>query len=558
MFRAAAVFSNHMVLQRDKRISIFGEGISGSRISAVLYKEEKIKYDSENEETFDKNNKRVSGMTVCRDGKWMLYLPALSADTGYVMEITDGNTTILFEDIAIGEVWLAGGQSNMELELQNADGGKELLALGKKQPEAQEYAENAANAPEAAVRSEVSAEKQDNKRLLEKIRYYYTPKQAYKGADFEETERASGWELFNDTDGARWSAVGVYYAMELVKSLNVTVGILGCNWGGTSASCWMSREAVLEQKATESYIKEYESSDCVKKSEEEQIKEYEEYQRYQEEWDQKAAEVYAKEPMISFVDIQKLLGPCRYPGPMNCANFTRPAGLYETMLKRVAPYTVRGFIYYQGESDDHKPDSYYALFTRMIRQWREDFGDDSLPFLTVQLPMHRYQHDPDTGNWCILREAQMKAYQTVKNTGIAVIIDCGQFHEIHPKNKKPVGERLALQALSFVYGLIEEDKAFGPVYQDFLYRDGGMEITFTHAKEGITFTGNVPNGFELAGEDGIFEKAEASFAGNKVFLTSENIKEPVMARYLWTNYSEVNVFGKNSLPMAPFRTHYFA
>ena len=542
MFRAAAVFSNHMVLQRDKKIRVFGEGISGSSISAVLYKADK----------------RILAKTTCREGRWMLYLPALSADTGYTMEITDGNTTILFEDIAIGEVWLAGGQSNMELELQNADGGKELLALGKQQTKVQASGESAANEPEAVCRPEVSAEKQDDAKLLEKIRYYYTPKQAYKGADFEETERASCWELFHEADAAKWSAVGVYYAMELVKNLDVTVGILGCNWGGTSASCWMSREAILEQEATASYIKEYEASDCVQKPEAEQIKEYEDYQRYQAEWDQKAAAVYAGEPMISFEDIQKILGPCLYPGPVNCANFTRPAGLYETMLKRVAPYTIRGFIYYQGESDEHKPDSYYALFTRMIMQWREDFGDNSLPFLMVQLPMHRYQHDPDTKSWCTLREAQMKVFQTIRNTGIAVIIDCGQFHEIHPKNKKPVGVRLALQALFSVYGLLEEDKVFGPIYQDFLCRDGGMELTFAHAKEGITFTGSMPEGFELAGEDGSFETAKAYVEGNKVFLEAENIKEPVMARYLWTNYSEVNVFGKNGLPMAPFRTHYFA
>ena len=529
MFRAAAVFSNHMVLQRDKRISVFGEGMSGSRISAVLYK----------------GDKNVSSMTVCRDGKWRVYFPPMAADTGFFMEITDGHTTLKFEDIAIGEVWLAGGQSNMELELQNAEGGKELLALGRQQADTRKREGKVASESETAG-------------ILEKVRYYYTPKQAYKGADFEEVERASHWELFNEADAAKWSAVGVYFAMELVKNLDVTVGILGCNWGGTSASCWMSREAVLEQEATGSYMEEYESSDCVKKTEEEQMKEYEEYQRYQEDWDKKSAEIYAKEPMMSFVDIQKIIGPCLYPGPVNCANFTRPAGLYETMLKRVAPYTVKGFIYYQGESDEHKPDSYYALFTRMIRQWREDFGDDSLPFLMVQLPMHRYQHDPDTKSWCILREAQMKAYQTVKNTGIAVIIDCGQFHEIHPKKKKPVGERLALQALSSVYGRIEEDKAFGPIYQDFLYKDAGMEIAFVHAQEGLTFTGDAPEGFELAGEDGVFEKAEASFEGNKVFLKSENIKEPVMARYLWTNYAEVNVFGKNGLPMAPFRTHYFA
>ena len=165
MFRAAAVFSDNMVLQRDTRICVFGEGKSGSRISVTLYKDDAS----------------TSGTTICRDDKWMLYLPPLSADTGYVMEITDGDDVIRFENIAIGEVWLAGGQSNMELELQNADGGQELLALGRLQTENVQKAE-----VETGTDWEMAA-------LLNKIRFYYTPKQAYKGSDFEETERASHW-----------------------------------------------------------------------------------------------------------------------------------------------------------------------------------------------------------------------------------------------------------------------------------------------------------------------------------------------------------------------------
>lgn len=111
------------------------------------------------------------------------------------------------------------------------------------------------------------------------------------------------------------------------------------------------------------------------------------------------------------------------------------------MVSRVCPYTIKGFLYYQGESDDHKPDSYYTLLTSLIRLWREKWGDDELPFIIVQLPMFKYAADPDYKHWCKIREAQMRAYKTVKNTGIAVISDCGEFNEIHPKNKVPVGEK---------------------------------------------------------------------------------------------------------------------
>lgn len=514
MLQAAAVFSDNMVLQRNKKIRVFGTADSGSRITVSLL--------NQIEET------------VCREGKWMVYLPEFEAMQGIQMVISDGKDTISFANIAIGEVWLAGGQSNMELELQNAEGGQALLKNGSEED-----------------------------KILKRVRFYYTPKVACQCETLYEEEKKSHWELFNEKDAAKWSAVGFFFARELAEKLqneekDITVGVIGCNWGGTSASAWMSREALMEQEATRSYVEEYESSEWVKKSKEEQIKDYEDYLAYHADWEKRAAAIYEKDPMMPFDKVQEMIGVCQYPGPMNCVNFTRPYGLYESMLKRIMPYTLRGFLYYQGESDDHKPSSYFQLFTRLIRQWRDDFQDDTLTFLMVQLPMHRYQHDPDKKNWCIIREAQMKAYDTVKNTGIAVIIDCGQFHEIHPKNKKPVGQRLAMQALCQTYHLMKEKEVFGPVYQDFLYKNGGMEISFKYAEDGFYVKGEL-SGFEIAGEDQVFYPAKAVILLNKntIFLSAGEVKQPVMARYLWTNYGEVTLFGVNGLPAAPFRTHLF-
>ena len=519
MLKAAAVFSDHMVLQREKKITVFGTGESGSRIRVSLADR--------------------MAETVCREGKWTAYLPELEAMENAVMEITDGKETLRFLDVAVGEVWLAGGQSNMELELQNADGGQEILR-------------SAAAGGAAGGAAAGAAER------VRKIRFYSTPKFAYECEALREAEQNACWELFGEKEAAKWSAVGFFFAAYLAEKLGVTVGIIGCNWGGTSASAWMSREALMEQDATKSYVEEYENSPWIRKSREEQIKDYNEYLAYHADWEKRAGEIYARNPREPFDKVQEAVGPCRYPGPLNCANFTRPCGLYETMLRRLTPYTLRGFLYYQGESDDHKPESYYQLFTRLIRQWREDFEDETLPFLLVQLPMHQYEGTEDTKNWCLIREAQFKAFRNIRNTGLAVIIDCGQFHEIHPRGKKPVGERLALQALYQVYHRIEAAEAFGPVYRDFLYRGGGMEISFFCAEQGFLVKGE-PSGFEIAGEDGVFYPAEAVFSekGGTVFIKSEKVKDPVMARYLWTNFGEVRVFGKNGLPMAPFRTHIF-
>jgi sialate O-acetylesterase len=148
----------------------------------------------------------------------------------------------------------------------------------------------------------------------------------------------------------------------------------------------------------------------------------------------------------------------------------------------------------------------------------------------------------------------MNTYLMVKNTGIAVILDCGEFNEIHPKDKVPVGERLELQALFQVYHKIREGEAFGPIYKAFSYKDTGIELSFEHAEDGLVVKGEV-SGFEIAGEDGEYEKADALIRGHNITLSSPEIEKPVYARYCWTNYGDVTVFGTNGIPLAPFRTH---
>ena len=221
-------------------------------------------------------------------------------------------------------------------------------------------------------------------------------------------------------------------------------------------------------------------------------------------------------------------------------------------------------LYYQGESDDHRPKTYYKLFTRLIQLWREDWGDNELPFLFVQLPMHRYKADADHKHWCLIREAQMKTYQTVRNTGIAVALDVGEFNEIHPRAKEPVGHRLALQALYGVYGFKNlEHTAFSPMYRECMVKEGELELHFEHclgfkvqedaaAKENVGADRSL--GFEIAGADKEFKPACVKIEGRVITLSSSEIAEPLYARYCWTNYGNVNIFGINGLPLAPFRT----
>ena len=251
-------------------------------------------------------------------------------------------------------------------------------------------------------------------------------------------------------------------------------------------------------------------------------------------------------------EIIRRCGENRYPGPLGIKSPYRPAGMYHTMLQRVVPYTIRGFFYYQGENDEIRPDTYGTLLTMLIARWRQDFEDVQLPFILVQLPMHTYADTPENGAWSRLREAQMQVYQTVKHTGIAVILDCGEYCNIHPVDKHPVGHRLALQARQLVYGE-RELEAFGPIFRNFVVEGSTLTVFFSHAAQGMEWHGE-PCGFQIAGADGVYHDARAVLDGDTVRLTAAEVPAPAAARYNWVNYGAVTLFGKNGIPAAPFRT----
>lgn len=494
----APVFSDNMVLQRNKNIAVFGMAYDNMKVTVML------------------NGKTVEA--TAKDHKWSVLLPPMEAGGPYEMTVSSGDERITFCNIMIGEVWLAGGQSNMELELQNSLGGKKVL-------------ENIDSA---------------------NVRFYYTKKNPYIDEFFYADERNNCWKTASEENSANWSAVGFYFAKKLSEDLGVTVGIIGCNWGGTSASAWMPRETLLADSDMRSYADEYDEA-MGGKTFEQYLAELDDYNAYVEVWQPKINEFYAKHPDGEWGDALEFAGPCRYPEPLGPKSPFRAGGLYETMLMRVCPYTLAGFIYYQGESDDHKPNFYYKLFKALIEQWRNDWQDDSLPFLFVQLPMFINRGEEDRKHWCIIREAQMRVHQTTANTGIAVILDCGEYGNIHPVDKEPVGERLELQALCHVYGMISENEAYGAIYKSFEYKDGGMLLYFDHAEDGFDVRGEAV-GFEIAGEDKLYHKAEVTVQNDKIFARSGEVKEPKYLRYNWVNYGEVTVFSKNGIPLAPFRT----
>lgn len=497
----AAIFTDHMVLQRQKNITIFGTTGAGARVDVTLGKY---------------SNWAVADAT----GSWSLLLPPMEADTGLTLTAVSDDLIATRTDIALGEVWLAGGQSNMEFELSRCTDWDRV---------------------------------QSNPQ--HSIRFFYTPKMPYAYEPTEDYAKAfeeAQWETVESEGFGNWSAVGYLFAEKIQKELNVTVGIIGCNWGGTSATCWMSPDAVTENANTRIYMDDYEKAvDGI--SIEDQIKAYDTYFSYHTLWDQKCGQLYVENPTITWDEVQAQLGPCQWPGPMNCKNPFRPSGLYDTMIKAIRPYTLKGFLYYQGESDDHRPRLYDQLLTSLIRNWRQEWQDSTLPFLIVQLPMHQYSGNEDFKNWPIIREAQMQTYSTIKNTGLAVTLDCGEYNEIHPKNKGPVGLRLALSALYEIYHKIPAEEALGPVYDHAVQTGNTLRVYFNNSWGGLKVVGN-QHEFEIAGPDKIFYPADVNFSEDSVELSSCSVAQPLFARYCWTNYGIPTLFGQNGIPLAPFRT----
>ena len=480
-----------------------------------------------------------------------MQLEPQKAQTGCVMKITNENNVITFSDIAIGEVWLAGGQSNMEFELQNCKEGPAELADDK---------------------------------AGKNVRFYYTNKIGWMDEKFYEAESKTVWQTWDSPAKGAWSAVGFFFAKKLAEDLGCTVGVIGCNWGGTSASAWMRREYLEEDRDLNTYLSDYAEA-TRGKSIEEQCKEFDAYEIENAKWQEKFSKLWEKQPGITWAEAEKVLGKNPWPGPASCKNPYRPCGLYDCMISRILPYTLKGVLWYQGESDDHKPAFYHKLFRSLIENWRTDWKDENLPFVFVQLPVHRYEADPDFKHWPVVREAQAKVGASVRNAWLTSAFDLGQYSDIHPVAKKELALRMEKNALANVYNLIPSVDAMAPQIEgyhpvfDEETQKGSIVLTFSNAPLGFEVREDkirleeykkmesaqgviVPEdftGFEISGNDGKWYPAQFALGGtdgkqNTIVLCSEKVQRPVAARYGWYNYGPVTIYGKNGLPLCPFQT----
>ncbi|MDZ4819642.1 MAG: sialate O-acetylesterase [Planctomycetota bacterium] len=230
--------------------------------------------------------------------------------------------------------------------------------------------------------------------------------------------------------------------------------------------------------------------------------------------------------------------------------------LYNGLIAPLKDFPVRGFLWYQGESNSPRSWQYRDLLPALIKNWRDDWKLGDLPFLVVQLPGYERIHDePSESDWADMREAQLFVSQTVPNVGLVVTTDLGDEHDVHPRRKKEVGERLALAARAMSYG--EKIPYSGPIYKSTKVEGNKIVVEFSHIGKGLTGKGGTLTGFTIAGADRKFHNAFAKIVGDRVEVFADEVPEPVAVRYGWAKYPVVNLWNKDGLPASPFRTDDF-
>jgi len=295
-----------------------------------------------------------------------------------------------------------------------------------------------------------------------------------------------------------FSGVAYFFGRDLQKALDVPIGLIHTSWGGTVAEAWTPKSALEADPKLKGLI-----------------------------------------PTDIKIDDNK-------------PNANQGTVLYNGMIAPLIPYGIKGAIWYQGESNAGRAEQYETLFPTMIKSWRKDWNQGEFPFFFVQLaPFMKIEKDPTDTAWARLREAQRLTLKLDK-TGMAVITDVGDEKDIHPKQKEPVGARLALAARAIAYG--EKIEYSGPTYDSMKVADGKAILSFKHLGGGLVAKGDALTGFTIAGDDKVFYNAEAMIQGDTIVVSSSQVAKPVAVRFGWANYPVVNLWNKEGLPASPFRT----
>ncbi len=483
-----SILSDHMVLQAGKPLPVWGWAAPGVAV--------RVEFKGTTVSTY-----------ANAQGKWRLELAPLPADDeAAIMTIKAGDEHRVINDILVGEVWLCGGQSNMQMKLQNVEGGSEAIKQ--------------ATFPEMRI---FEASRRPN----------INPQDDVKGH----------WNVVSPKTIREFSAVAYFFGRDLYNALGTPVGLISSNRGGTPAQSWMPLNALQTNPELQPYVKELEDTFAMypdlsthwDQHYDAMIEAHKQWRQEQEKWKALPPEEKAQTPRPKWLPAFRLR--------------KTPTIYYNSNIITLAPYAIRGVIWYQGEANGNNlqdAELYRELFPAMIASWRKLWGDD-LPFYFVQLPGYA----GNSGLWMSLRESQLETWQNTPNTGMVVTIDVGEADNIHPKNKLPVGQRLAYIARAQVYG--EAIPYSGPRVSGLIAEGSKAHLRFDYAEDGLVAAGRELVGFEIAGPDGSYHPAQAKIDGSSVLVWSQSVSTPVSVRYAWADVPAASLLGKSGLPASPFR-----
>jgi len=491
----ATPFTAHMVLQRGMKVPVWGTADAGETVTVEFAGQKK-------------------SATASADKKWRVDLDSLTASADSRTLSVSGTATatpVKLDDVLVGDVWLASGQSNMVFPVQ-------------------------ASGPYGGVlnfEGEVAAAKYPQIRMFTAVDTKAREPQTTVSSNLRLSDgtTTSGWVVCSPETAGGFSAIGYLFGRDIQLQIKVPVGILCSASGASCAEAWISRESLLADPQTKYMI------DGLDKS----------YAVYYGDGGSVAGNP-AAEALFRPTPINKPRGRVGAPDK----DQHMPTVLFNGMLNPLLPYAIRGAIWYQGESITGGTPGlnlYGHVLQDLVQDWRKQWGEGDFPFYFVQLPgQENISNNPR------IREEQQKVL-ALKNTGLAVTIDTGEKSNVHPRNKQPTGYRLALTALANAYG--QNIEFSGPMFDAMKVEGSTARISFTHVGNSLVAKGGALKGFQIAGADQKFVDADAKVDGKTLVVSSPDVKTPVAVRYAYVNFPEglgCNLYNSYDLPAAPFRT----
>jgi len=478
------LFCDNAVLQQGKQVPVWGVARDDEKVTVTF------------------SGQRFE--TIAKEGRWMVSLAPMTASAVPATMTIEGETNrVILTNVLVGEVWVCGGQSNMERQLGPRAGQKPLVDWEREAA--------AANYPE--------------------IRHFGVK----KVTSTNPLARVTGsWVVCSPQTVTNFTAVGYFFGRDLHLDLKVPIGLIHSSWGGTPAESWTRHDVLASNPVLTPILGKYSNAVAT--------------------YPERLAKYQAGEPALrqayesatSTARAEgKPLPPAPKAPPQPSLDPHSPSLLYNGMINPLLPYAIRGAIWYQGESNCENPGIYPPLITAMINDWRAQWMQGDFPFLFVQVAPY-YQMPPE------IREAQRISLGTTTNTAMVVTTDCGDARDIHPSHKQPVGDRLSLAARALAYGQGVEYS--GPLFRDVTFEGPLAKLNFTHTGMGLTSMDQPLKGFTIAGADKVFVPAQADIVGNSVIVCSPQVPAPVAVRYGWENVPDCNLFNLAGLPASPFRT----